>query len=323
MLDAVVNPLLDFPCVFQVVPDKIVAFEHITMHDYDAIILPLRSSETFATSTFVEIVGSIGGSVPTIIYMIEHDDVVEGMNIDEIVRLTPESAIPLPDLVHAISAVLAPNHTNVVSVTIPETQAGVFLSAEMITSGSSGNVAQQQLPAAVPVHSMNSTNNKIDNAASKRQKRKRQPDQNSNSRNMHVSGYHPPLFAESTGCWDSAGTTLTQSAAATAAAMQYQQMMMHQHWMVHHHHKQQQEQQQNVPYDAYSAYYNSDTSSETSESCEATATGNDASSSAYIGSAVLLNTCSSSDLEGGDFDCSLDGFDDMYGLLMESDCTFD
>jgi hypothetical protein len=119
-LNTVVNPLLPFPCTFQVATDKIIAFEQVTMQDFDAIFLPLKCSESFSTSTFVEIVQAMGGRVPKMFYMVAHDDVVDARRESSIVRLTPDASIPLNDLVRAITSAVMPLDDDVLPIIAAE-----------------------------------------------------------------------------------------------------------------------------------------------------------------------------------------------------------
>lgn len=145
-LNTVVNPLLSFPCTFQVATDKIIAFEQVTMQDFDAIFLPLKCSESFSTSTFVEIVQAMGGRVPKMFYLVAHDDVVDAKRASSIVRLTPDASIPLNDLVRAITSAVMPLDDDVLPLIAAENlpqPAHVSVPAYMTAPVAPASVASQ------------------------------------------------------------------------------------------------------------------------------------------------------------------------------------
>ena len=110
-LTSVVGPMLSFPTAFQVVPDNIVAQEHILMKDYDVLVLPLDCTQTIPTQVFLLILQSfINIRIPNIIFMATHDEEIshEDLKTKSILRLTSNGSIPLDELVCKITSAVNP-----------------------------------------------------------------------------------------------------------------------------------------------------------------------------------------------------------------------
>jgi hypothetical protein len=121
VLESVMGPLMPFPCSIQVVPDKIVAFEQVLMQDYSVIVLPFRCTDIFTNSNFSKVLESAGGKAPKFIYMVENDDDISRCPVaGSVLRLSPDSSIPVHALVHLLTIAIVPQEvTEVAEAIVP------------------------------------------------------------------------------------------------------------------------------------------------------------------------------------------------------------
>jgi hypothetical protein len=293
-LDAVVGPLLSFPCIFQVVPDKIVAFEQVMLQDFDAIILPLRCPETFASSTFVEIVESMGGAVPRMVYMIDFGEVTDHRKSDFFLRLTPDGSIPLHELIRVVNnAVLPSRVVEIEEVVVPTVYA---VDAEEIERPVG---LQQPIHAALPCEPV---------SPSKRSSCKRKRDRACASRNH-----------------ENASSRVRQGPEQDPHMLAYMQ-----YWQAVHAHQQWQAQQHAHEQRVSKSSRRRTTAAGHTKPPQATdpslEADGDSSSHATTVESVMMVTGSSDAEAEADFDADADagvdfacfeGFEDMYGLLMD------
>lgn len=135
--------MLSFPSAFQVVPDNIVALEHILMKDYDVLVLPLDCTQTIPTQVFLLILQSfINIRIPNIIFMATHDEELshEDLKTKSILRLTSNGSIPLDELVNKITTAVNPLVETIANIVQHNINSSIF------TTGITTTAA-----AAVPV----------------------------------------------------------------------------------------------------------------------------------------------------------------------------
>jgi hypothetical protein len=147
VLESVMGPLMPFPCSIQVVPDKIVAFEQVLMQDYSVIVLPFRCTDIFTNSNFSKVLESAGGKAPKFIYMVENDDYISRCPIaGSVLRLSPDSSIPVHALVHLLTIAIVPREV----IEVAEAIVPIFFEA---ASTSLPVPFQQPIQAAMPCES--------------------------------------------------------------------------------------------------------------------------------------------------------------------------
>ena len=104
--------MIDFPCIFQVVPDNIVAQELLLMHEYNILILPINCSDTIPTKTFIHILQLLHGiNMPKLIFMEQYNNINNNNHKENhkhtaikenILHLNENGSIPLHELVDRI-----------------------------------------------------------------------------------------------------------------------------------------------------------------------------------------------------------------------------
>jgi hypothetical protein len=107
-INSAMSRILPFPCMFQIVADKIAAFDQAMLQPYQVIILPLRSAETFSNSSFLEYIKSVDSQgAPEVIYLVEAGD--EGDDVDDskrLLHLTADSSIPMHELAQVLASIV-------------------------------------------------------------------------------------------------------------------------------------------------------------------------------------------------------------------------
>jgi hypothetical protein len=106
-INSAMSRILPFPCMFQIVTDKIAAFDQAMLQPYQVIILPLRSTETFSNSSFLEYMKSVDlQGAPEVIYLTEVDDDGDDDDSKRLLRLSVDSSIPVHELAQLLASIV-------------------------------------------------------------------------------------------------------------------------------------------------------------------------------------------------------------------------
>jgi hypothetical protein len=105
-INEAMSRILPFPCMFQIVADKISAFDQAMMQPYQVIILPLRCTESFGNACFLEYIARVDDqSAPEVIYLASADDGNEDES-KRLLHLTEDSSIPVQELAQLLSSIV-------------------------------------------------------------------------------------------------------------------------------------------------------------------------------------------------------------------------
>lgn len=282
-LEASVGPLLSFPCVFQVVPDKLVAYEQATMQEYDAIFLLSKCTETFPTPVFVEVINAIGGKTPTMIYMVDHKESVDHYVRRDCpyLRLTSEGSMILHDLARIITNVAFP------------AQKEVLVEPVVTEEPSARPETLPRVPeASLPVVAEEGTHR------SSSGKKKRKHTRKEDSAPSYAAGLPAPY-----------GFSMDFPENAAAYYQYMHSMTMHHQWLA-------QAQQQPLP--PSQPIHNTKKARRQHALSEVTCESSDNENKWAV---PVVTSSSDADGEGDAardlFDCCLDGFEDMYAFLLD------
>jgi hypothetical protein len=107
-INSAMRSILPFPCMFQIVADKLVAFDQAMMQPYQVIILPLRCSESFSNASFLEFLARTDRDIAPaeVIYLVAAEDEGDGDESKMLLRLTADSSIPVHDLAQLLSSIV-------------------------------------------------------------------------------------------------------------------------------------------------------------------------------------------------------------------------